>query len=63
MPTHASISGGENQEIPEENVDISILKKISKKKMIFLQVKLILDFKFLGPFLFCVHFIDFRIAF
>lgn len=31
--------------------------------MIFLQVKLILDFKFLGPFLFCVHFIDFRIAF
>lgn len=63
MPTNASISEGENQEIPEENVGISVLKKISRKKMIFLQVKLILDFKFLGPSLFCVHFIDFRIAF
>lgn len=64
MPAPTSVSGGENEEIPEENADISVLKKISRKKnWFFLQVKLILDFKFLGPFLFCVHFIDFKIEF
>lgn len=37
MPTPASVSGGENEEIPEENAGISVLKKISrKKKLIFL---------------------------
>lgn len=37
MPAPTSVSGGENEEIPEENADISVLKKISRKKnLIFL---------------------------